>query len=116
MQTHTKTEKTLVLEKISKRYKTALLCYVFPFFFIVLLIIDINTFHATDAFFFLVFLFSILPLSIVGLVFNIFGLKLSRKINHMPKKNIGYTNLMLGIPIFLIGIFALALTFVMVLE
>lgn len=116
MLTDTKNEKALTLKKITQLYRTALCCYVFPFFFILLMIIDVNTFHATDAFFFFVFLFSIFPLSIVGLVFNMLGLRLSRKMNHVHKKNIGYANLMLGIPMFIVGLFGLALPVVMVLE
>jgi len=111
-----KSDKQLVIKKITKLYRIALFCYLSPFFFILLLIIDVITFQATDAFFFFVFLFSIFPLSIVGLVFNIFGLRRSRKMNLIHKKNIGYTNLMLGIPMFLSGLLGLAVPFVMVLE
>ena len=49
MQTDTKNEKALALKKITNIYRTALFCYVFPFFFIVLFIINVNTFHATDS-------------------------------------------------------------------
>ena len=52
MQTDKKNEKELAVKKITKLYRTALFFYVSPFFFILLLIIDVNTFHATDAFFF----------------------------------------------------------------
>jgi len=116
MQTDTKDAKALALKKITNLYRTALFCYVFPFFFILLLIIDVNTFHATDALFLFVFLFSIFPLSIIGLAYNILGLRHSRKMNLVHKKNIGYTNLMLGIPMFIVGLLGLAVPFVMVLE
>jgi len=111
-----KSDKQLVIKKITKLYRTALFCYLSPSLFVAWIIIDFNTFHATDLLFFVIFLLSILPLSIIGLIYNILGLRLSRKMNLVHKKNIGYTNLMLGMPMFLIGLLGLAVPFVMVLE
>jgi len=112
----TKSDKELALKKIKKLYQIALFFYFFPFLYIVWLVIDSNLFHVSDLLTFVFFLLSILPLSIAGLISNILGLHLSRKINHIDKKNIGYADLLIGISMFVSGLFGLAIPFVMALE
>jgi uncharacterized SAM-binding protein YcdF (DUF218 family) len=74
-------------------------------------IIDSNFLHRTDGLFFVLFLISFLPFSLVGLVCTIYGLKLSRK-NNVQKKNIGYANLILGVIVLMGGISVFAFVFI----
>jgi hypothetical protein len=115
MQTHTKNEKALALEKISTLYKVGLFCFLLPFILAVLLFVCSDSIGTTNAVICSVFLLiSILPISIIGLVFIILGFRLSLKINNIHKKNLGYCNIIVGGIMCFIGFVSLGFIYIMI--
>ncbi len=67
-------------------------------------------------FFLSVAFLSLVPAGCTGLFFTIKGLMLAFKNNDYQKKDIGYANLIMGIIIVFAGLFAAALTYMMVSQ
>ncbi|MDX5443026.1 MAG: hypothetical protein LPJ89_04500, partial [Hymenobacteraceae bacterium] len=93
--------------------RIAIFCFVIPFIFLGLLLIDSLTFDLTGAFFFSLFLITLLPLGVIVFVFTCKGLRISFKENNYQKKDIGYANLIMGLIIIGCGVLGLGFAYVM---
>ena len=97
----------LVTEAIEVRaatvrcYKKATYCYATPFVFLLLGIIHFV--------FFPLFLFTLFPMGVAGLVFTKRGLAFAKQNGDREKKDVGYSNVILGVIIVLLGLLGLGI-------
>jgi len=99
-------------QKIYKIYFFALMVYLLPPISLVIFIVDQMTIHKTDAIFFALFLLSLLPCALIGLVLFSIGLIKSFRNKEQFNKNIGIVGVGIGGIFLLGGIFGLALMYV----
>ena len=103
-------------ERYNKRtkilYRSALICYLIPFLFLGIFALDMFLFHRTEMLFWSLFLLSMFPFGLLGLVFSIIGIIQSTKIQHLKKKTMGYYNLFMGIVVIAGGILGWMLLYV----
>jgi len=78
-------------------YRSALICYILPFLFFGIFIFAEYILHATETLFWSMFLLSMFPFGLLGLLFSIIGIIQATKISNLKKKTTGYYNLFLGI-------------------
>ena len=90
---------------IVKSYRIATGCYATPFVFLLL-----SIFHFA---FFSLFVLTLFPLGIAGMVFTKRGLSLAIKSRDTEKKDGGSANVTLGIIILVLGLLGLALAYLM---
>ncbi|MFT2010219.1 hypothetical protein ACMA1I_16210 [Pontibacter sp. 13R65] len=101
------------MDIITYNYRIAVYSFIIPFLFLVLYLIDSWTFNFTNIFFLAVFIISLFPSGITGLLFTYKGLRRLFKENNYEKKDIGYANLIMGIIITGCGIVGLGLAYLM---
>jgi hypothetical protein len=93
--------------KISELYKRALYCYGLPLVFLALVMAGV-----AEGLFSGLFLLSLFPLAVAGLVFTGKGLRLSSQTNDREKKDIGYANLIMGLILSVIGLLAFGFAYI----
>lgn len=102
--------------QITKCYRIAVYSYLMPLGFSGLYLLDSIIFGLTKIFFLAIALGSLLPVAIIGLFFTVKGLIIAFKSNHYEKKDMGYTNLLMGIILFVGGILGFGLAYLMVAK
>ena len=99
--------------EIVKCYGKASCCYAIPFGLLGLqLLLNLVSSFDFQPFLALFFL-SILPLSVLGIVFTKRGFALASISGDLAKKDVGYANFLLGAIMLVVGLLAFALSFVM---
>lgn len=92
--------------KITRFYKIALYAYISPIILLGISILDSCTLDLAASYFLPAFIFTLLPSGVVGIIFTIFGSKISFKEKDYEKKDTGYANLIMGIVMSVIGLLA----------
>ena len=86
--------------------------YIAPFLFLLLFLIDVLTVDLTQMFFFTLFLISLIPFGILGLIFTAKGMIEAKKKKNSLNKDIGIAALAAGILIVVGGTIGLLLVYV----
>ena len=93
---------------IVRYYKIATYSYLTPIGFVLLgFLLD---------FFLLLALLTALPCSIIGFYFTFKGFRLSRLQDNSEKKDVGYANILLGIILFIVGLFGAGYAYVSISD
>ncbi len=96
---------------IYKKYIYAFISCLTPFIFLFIFLIDGFTFNLTDATFWALFLITLAPCSIVGIIIGITGLNESLKENSKKNRMIGTGIIMLAAVELVFGVFGLMLIY-----
>ncbi len=81
---------------IYKKYIYAFIACLTPFIFLLIFLLDEFTFNLTDATFWVLFLITLAPCSIIGIIIGITGLNKSLKENSRKNRMIGTSIIMLA--------------------
>lgn len=90
------------LKRTKILYRSAFICYVIPFLSLGVYLLD--PFHAQKLFW-TIFLLSMFPFGLMGLLFSIVGIVQFTKIKRYKKRTIGYYYLLMGILVVVSGMF-----------
>lgn len=90
-----------------KLYKRATYFYAMP---LVLLLFAMVS--SEEEIVLIVFLLSLFPFSVVGLIYTMKGLRLASHSNDYEKKDVGFANLTLGLILFVFGLLALGFVYI----
>lgn len=107
----TKTD-TLYRKRTTILYRSALVCYIIPFLFLGIFALDMFFLHRTQMLFWSMFLLSMFPFGLLGLLFSIIGIIQSTRIQKIKNKTTGYYNLFMGIVVVVGGILGWMLLYV----
>ncbi len=99
---------------IYKKYIYVFISCLTPFIFLFIFLIDEFTFNLTDATFWALFLITLAPCSIVGIIIGITGLNKSLIENSKKNKMIGTGIIMLATGELVFGVFSLMLIYLVI--
>ena len=98
--------------RILKIYYFVFFFYSLPFISLIIFLIDLRGPQKTEMFFWVLFLVGLMPCSIVGFLFSIFGLVKSFRIKSRTNKVIGTFGLILGFGGIFAGLLGIGLIYV----
>jgi hypothetical protein len=96
---------------IFKPYYVALLFYAIPFLSLLIFIIDQFTVNKTDMWFWVIFLISLIPCSLIGFIISIIGIRRSTKNHSALNKVLGMIGMLLGLGGIIAGILGIMLIY-----
>lgn len=100
------------LKKVRILFRSALIGYLIPFLFLGFFALDVFFVHRTQLLFWNMFLLSMFPFGLLGLLFSIIAIVQSSKIRRLKKRIIGYHNLLMGLVVVAGGILAWILLYI----
>lgn len=101
-------------KRTNKLYRSALICHLIPFMFLGIFALDMFLLHKTEMLFWRIFLLSMFPFGLLGLLFSIIGIVQATNIQNLKKKTTGYYTLVMGIIVVAGGILGWMLLYVVI--